>query len=64
MLEKLNKQALKMVQEICKKNGYAFVAYKLGYKSSTTVEAWVRRRRVPAWCLERIDELYKEQKSA
>jgi len=61
MWEKIQKQALKTVNKLCKDHGYAYVAYKLGYRSSSTVEAWIKRKKIPAWCVDRVEGLRIEE---
>lgn len=57
-----HKVVFKEVKEIIEDRGAAFVAYKLGYKTSQTIEMWLRRKRIPRWFLNRHEMLIKELK--
>lgn len=57
------KQALKAVEKIINTKGAVYLAYRLGYKNSQTVEYWLKRQSVPSWCIERIQTILNEQEA-
>ena len=57
------KKALKEVKALIEEYGSAYVSYKLGYKTSGTVEAWLKRKSVPTWFMNRMDTFISEIKA-
>jgi coproporphyrinogen III oxidase-like Fe-S oxidoreductase len=53
-------QILKDLKKALDLNYDGLIAYKLGYKSSTTPNLWLRRNSVPNWNLRKLDEVLRE----
>ena len=53
-------QILRDLKKALDLNYDGLIAYKLGYKSSTTPNLWFRRGSIPNWNLRKLDEVLIE----
>jgi hypothetical protein len=52
---KSHSEILKDLKKALKLNYDSLIAYRMGYKSSTTVNVWAKRNSIPDWCITRLE---------
>lgn len=57
---KSHSDILKDLKKALRLNYDSLIAYRMGYKSSTTVNVWAKRNSIPDWCVGRLEVILDE----